>query len=158
LVAMISHGTYASIVDEANEADSKMRLRIVVEDGESGYGEGWVSYDKGIEGASAERGFEKRSGEDLFIVYTGGTAGMPKGVMWRQGDLFYAGLQGGSPGGEPVDTLDELIEQATEGWYARTMLPCAPFIHGAAQFTAFICLFTGAKLVIQEGKSFDAKR
>ncbi|WP_229857710.1 AMP-binding protein, partial [Streptomyces anandii] len=44
--------------------------------------------------ASPGRGFGKRSGDDQFIIYTGGTTGMPKGVMWRQEDLFFAGLGG----------------------------------------------------------------
>ena len=78
--------------------------------------------------------------------------------MWRQEDLFFAGLQGGSPGGDPVESPEQLIEQAEEGWYTVTMLPCAPFIHGAAQFTQWICHLTGGKLVLQNGPSFDAKR
>ena len=45
--------------------------------------------------------FGPRSGDDLYIIYTGGTTGMPRGVMWRHEDVFFAGLQGGNPGGEP---------------------------------------------------------
>ncbi len=51
---------------------------------------------------SPERRFGPRSGDDLYIIYTGGTTGMPRGVMWRHEDVFYAGLQGGNPGGEPL--------------------------------------------------------
>jgi acyl-CoA synthetase (AMP-forming)/AMP-acid ligase II len=94
----------------------------------------------------------------LYIIYTGGTTGMPKGVMWRHEDLFFSGLQGGSPGGDPVESPEQLVEQAQEGWYTVTMLPCAPFIHGAAQFTQWICHLTGGKLVLQHGPSFDAGR
>ncbi len=160
LVGMISHGAYASLVDEAEAGTggSRLRVRIVVEDGEKGYGDAWVGYEGALASMPDTRGFEPRSGEDLFVVYTGGTTGMPKGVMWRHDDLFFAGLQGGSPGGDPVESPEQLVQQCVEGWYARSMLPCAPFIHGAAQFTAWICLFTGAKLVIQSGRSFDAKR
>jgi acyl-CoA synthetase (AMP-forming)/AMP-acid ligase II len=157
LVGIISHGDFTGIVDEAAAGSEKLRLKIVVEDG-AAFSEGWVPYEAALAGASDARGFAPRSGEDLFVVYTGGTTGMPKGVMWRHEDLFFAGLQGGSPGGDPVESEAQLVEQCVEGWYARTMLPCAPFIHGAAQFTAFICLFTGAKLVVQQGKSFDAAR
>ncbi len=160
LVGMISHGAYAPLVDEAEAGGgaSKLRVRIVVEDGHGGYAASWHAYEQALASMPDVRGFEPRSGEDLFVVYTGGTTGMPKGVMWRHEDLFFAGLQGGSPGGDPVESVEQLVEQCKEGWYARTMLPCAPFIHGAAQFTAWICLFTGAKLVIQAGRSFDAKR
>jgi 3-oxocholest-4-en-26-oate---CoA ligase len=160
LVCMISHGVYAGLVDRAEDgrADSRLRVRVVVEDGTTGHDERWIGYESALASMPETRGFEPRSGEDLFVVYTGGTTGMPKGVMWRHEDLFFAGLQGGSPGGDPVESPAQLVEQCVEGWYARTMLPCAPFIHGAAQFTAWICLFTGAKLVIQTGRSFDAKR
>lgn len=56
---------------------------------------------------SPGRGFPARSGDDQFIIYTGGTTGMPKGVMWRQEDLFYSGLGGGAPTGEPVKKPEE---------------------------------------------------
>ena len=52
-------------------------------------------------------GFPERSGDDLFIIYTGGTTGMPKGVMWRQEDLFFAGMGGGYPAGEPLTDPEE---------------------------------------------------
>jgi acyl-CoA synthetase (AMP-forming)/AMP-acid ligase II len=78
--------------------------------------------------------------------------------MWRQDDVFYAALQGGAPGGDPVESAEELASNAREGYYAQTMMPTAPFIHGAAQFTAWIAFLAGGKLVIQPGKSFDARR
>lgn len=54
-----------------------------------------VSFADAEAGGSPERGFPARSGDDQFIIYTGGTTGMPKGVMWRQEDLFFAGLGAG---------------------------------------------------------------
>jgi 3-oxocholest-4-en-26-oate---CoA ligase len=159
LVAIVSHGIYAGLVDEANYEGSTLKSFVVVRDGFDGaLPAHWEDYESIIEGEPDGRDFGERSADDLFIVYTGGTTGMPKGVMWRHEDLFYAALQGGSPGGEAVESVEQLIEQAVEGWYARSMLPCAPFIHGSAQLTCWICLLTGAKLVIQTGKSFDTKR
>ncbi|NLY93768.1 MAG: acyl-CoA synthetase [Myxococcales bacterium] len=159
LVAIVSHGIYAGLVDEANYEGSTLKKFVVVRDGFDGeLPAHWEDYDAICDGQPETRGFEERSSDDLFIVYTGGTTGMPKGVMWRHEDLFYAALQGGAPGGEPVESVEQLVEQAQEGWYARSMLPCAPFIHGSAQLTCWICLLTGAKLVIQTGKSFDPKR
>src|SRR5690554_1753186 len=159
LVAIVSHGVYAGLVDEANYEGSSLKSFIVVRDGFDGeLAAHWEDYEAVIEGQSDARDFEPRSNDDLFIVYTGGTTGMPKGVMWRHEDLFFAALQGGSPGGEPVESVEQLVEQAVEGWYARTMLPCAPFIHGSAQLTSWICTLAGAKVVIQTGRSFDPKR
>jgi acyl-CoA synthetase (AMP-forming)/AMP-acid ligase II len=104
------------------------------------------------------RDYGARSGDDLYIIYTGGTTGKPKGVMWRQEDLFFAGLQGGRPGGDPVERPEEVVEHARDPDNAMLMLPAAPFIHGAAQLGGWICLFTGGKLVLQPGRSFDAVR
>src|SRR5690606_29569795 len=159
LVAIVSHGIYAGLVDEANYEGSTLKSFIVVRDGFDGeLPAHWEDYEAILKGQSDARDFGPRSNDDLFIVYTGGTTGMPKGVMWRHEDLFFAALQGGSPGGEPVESVEQLVEQAVEGWYARTMLPCAPFIHGSAQLTSWICTLTGAKVVIQTGRSFDPKR
>jgi acyl-CoA synthetase (AMP-forming)/AMP-acid ligase II len=79
--------------------------------------------------------------------------------MWRHEDVFFAGLQGGNPGGMPVSKPEEVAENVRAGRsMALTMLPTAPFIHGAAQWTALICMFTGGKVVLQAGRSFDPKR
>jgi acyl-CoA synthetase (AMP-forming)/AMP-acid ligase II len=117
-----------------------------------------TDYEAAMAAGSPERGFAERSGDDLFIIYTGGTTGMPKGVMWRHEDLFFSGLQGGAPSGDPVESPEEVARNAAEENYCVSMLPCAPFIHGAAQLTGFICLLTGGKLTIQPGKSFDPER
>ena len=61
-----------------------------------------VAFTDAEAAGSPGRGFGPRSADDQFIIYTGGTTGMPKGVMWRQEDLFFAGLGGGAPTGEPV--------------------------------------------------------
>lgn len=69
------------------------------------------------------RGFAPRSADDQFIIYTGGTTGMPKGVMWRQEDLFFSGLGGGAPTGEPVKTPQELAERVAAGGEGITFFP-----------------------------------
>jgi acyl-CoA synthetase (AMP-forming)/AMP-acid ligase II len=90
------------------------------------------------------------------VIYTGGTTGMPRGVMWRHEDVFFAGLQGGNPGGAPIERPEELAGIARENSDPLTFLPAAPFIHGAAQWAALIGLFGGGKVVLVPGKSFDA--
>ena len=107
---------------------------------------------------AAPRPRVERSGDDRYIIYTGGTTGMPKGVLWRQEDLFFGGLQGGRPGGAPVSSVAEVVEFARDPDNAMRMLPAAPLIHGAAQLAAWIGLFTGGQLTLQPGRSFDAVR
>ncbi|MEU9896119.1 acyl-CoA synthetase [Streptomyces phaeochromogenes] len=97
---------------------------------------------------SSERGFPPRSPDDQFIIYTGGTTGMPKGVMWRQEDLFFSGLGGGAPTGEPVKTPEELAERVAAGGEGITFFPTPPLMHGTSTLTAFIGFNFGQRIVI----------
>ncbi|MFG2602429.1 acyl-CoA synthetase [Streptomyces sp. NPDC048514] len=97
---------------------------------------------------SPERGFPARSGDDLFIIYTGGTTGLPKGVMWRQEDLFFAGLGGGAPTGEPVRAPQELAERVAAGGSGITFFPTPPLMHGTSTLTAFIGFNFGQRVVL----------
>ncbi|MFJ8024637.1 acyl-CoA synthetase [Streptomyces sp. NPDC096311] len=97
---------------------------------------------------SPERGFPPRSADDQFIIYTGGTTGMPKGVMWRQEDLFFSGLGGGAPTGEPVSKPEELAERVAAGGEGITFFPTPPLMHGTSTLTAFIGFNFGQRVVI----------
>ncbi|MFF8863980.1 acyl-CoA synthetase [Streptomyces sp. NPDC015139] len=97
---------------------------------------------------SPGRGFPARSGDDQFIIYTGGTTGMPKGVMWRQEDLFFAGLGGGAPTGEPVKTPEELARRVAAGGSGITFFPTPPLMHGTSTLTAFIGFNFGQRVVL----------
>ncbi|SDM02367.1 acyl-CoA synthetase [Streptomyces wuyuanensis] len=98
--------------------------------------------------ASPERGFGARSADDQFIIYTGGTTGMPKGVMWRQEDLFFAGLGGGAPTGEPVRRPEELAERVAAGGDGITFFPTPPLMHGTSTLTSFIGFGFGQRVVL----------
>jgi acyl-CoA synthetase (AMP-forming)/AMP-acid ligase II/acyl-coenzyme A thioesterase PaaI-like protein len=123
-----------------------LRLRLTVGD----------EYERALAAAAPTRDFAPRSSDDRYIIYTGGTTGMPRGVVWRHEDVFFAGLQGGNPGGEPLTRPEEVAPLAASGEKALTFLPAAPFIHGAAQWAAFIALNAGGKCVISPGPRFDA--
>ncbi|MGW7368659.1 acyl-CoA synthetase [Streptomyces sp. NPDC054841] len=97
---------------------------------------------------SPKRGFGPRSADDQFIIYTGGTTGMPKGVMWRQEDLFFAGLGGGAPTGEPVKRPEELAERVAAGGDGITFFPTPPLMHGTSTLTAFIGFNFGQRVVL----------
>ncbi|WP_327312392.1 acyl-CoA synthetase [Streptomyces sp. NBC_01235] len=111
-------------------------------------GEGITSFAQAEASGSPERGFPARSGDDQFIIYTGGTTGMPKGVMWRQEDLFFSGLGGGSPTGEPVKKPEEIAERVAAGGTGITFFPTPPLMHGTSTLTAFIGFNFGQRVVI----------
>jgi acyl-CoA synthetase (AMP-forming)/AMP-acid ligase II len=95
--------------------------------------------------------------DDLYILYTGGTTGMPKGVLWRQRDIFYAAMGGQLPGGMgTVRSLDEIVERAPNGSFIRS-LPAPPLMHGAAQWTAFLILHQGGSVIMPKNvRTLDA--
>jgi acyl-CoA synthetase (AMP-forming)/AMP-acid ligase II len=112
-------------------------------------------YEEAIEAASPERRFAPRSPDDLVIIYTGGTTGMPRGVMWRQEDLFFAALQGGNPGGEAFKTPEQLVAQVTENGDGLHVHAAPPMIHGSAQLASWIAMLNGGLAVVVPGRSFD---
>ncbi|MFH9421866.1 acyl-CoA synthetase [Streptomyces sp. NPDC017529] len=95
-----------------------------------------------------ERGFGPRSPDDRFIIYTGGTTGMPKGVLWRHEDLFFSGMGGGAPTGEPVRRPEELAERVAAGGEGLVFFPTPPLMHGTSTLTAFIAFHFGQKVVL----------
>ncbi|MFG3512765.1 acyl-CoA synthetase [Streptomyces bobili] len=107
-----------------------------------------VPFAEAEAGGSAVRGFPARSADDQFIIYTGGTTGLPKGVMWRQEDLFFAGLGGGAPTGEPVKKPEELAERVAAGGSGITFFPTPPLMHGTSTLTAFIGFYFGQRVVV----------
>ncbi|MFB8181311.1 acyl-CoA synthetase [Streptomyces sp. NPDC055966] len=109
---------------------------------------GALPFTRAEAAGSPRRGFPARSGDDQFIIYTGGTTGMPKGVMWRQEDLFFAGLGGGAPTGEPVKAPEELAERVAAGGTGITFFPTPPLMHGTSTLTAFIGFNFGQRVVV----------
>ncbi|MFI7100575.1 acyl-CoA synthetase [Streptomyces sp. NPDC050161] len=97
---------------------------------------------------SPERGFGPRSADDQIIIYTGGTTGMPKGVMWRHEDLFFSGTGGGAPTGEPVQRPQELAERVAAGGEGLVFFPTPPLMHGTSMLTSLIAFHFGQKVVV----------
>ena len=148
LVALVVHRELAS---RAAAVRTEKLKHVVLVDDDSGADLGGldaVPWDEAILKGSPERGFGPRSGDDLYIIYTGGTTGMPKGVMWRQEDIFFSGMGGGDPAGRPAERPEQIAEQAA-GRDPSATFPMAPLMHGAAQLASFICFHWGGKVVLQ---------
>ncbi|NUS07609.1 MAG: AMP-binding protein, partial [Nonomuraea sp.] len=105
-----------------------------------------VPYEAALERGKPERGFARRSGQDVYIIYTGGTTGLPKGAMWHVEDLFM-GFGGGNPYGEPRATPQEVIDEAVKA-NPVIMMATSPLMHGAAQMATFITWWMGGTMVL----------
>ena len=111
-----------------------------------------LDYEAALAEAAPGRDFPPRSADDLYILYTGGTTGMPKGVMWRQEDIFFGAFGGGGLG-NPISRPEEIAERAAHG--ATRCLPACPFMHGTAHWMAFLTLYTGGTVVISPDRHLD---
>ncbi|MCF2528291.1 acyl-CoA synthetase [Yinghuangia soli] len=132
--------TYVSIADEQPDVEDVP---------------GAVDYEAALAAASPERGFEQRSADDGYIVYTGGTTGMPKGTMWRHEDIFFGAMGGGGWPGTPIAAPGEIVRNA-ERDFRLTFMPAAPLMHGAAQWFAVGGLLAGNRIVLYTARKYDA--
>jgi acyl-CoA synthetase (AMP-forming)/AMP-acid ligase II len=132
-----------------------LRHTVVIEDGSGAdvEGLGSVDFEAAMADASPVRDFGPRSPSDRYILYTGGTTGMPKGVVWRHEDVFFA-LGGGIDPvtNQRVESPSTLVEQAKAqaeaGGGPATMMPIAPLMHGATQWGVMGGAFRGSRIVL----------
>jgi fatty-acyl-CoA synthase len=114
-----------------------------------------VDYEHALESASTNRdGLHPRSADDLYILYTGGTTGMPKGVKWRAEDIFFAAMGGGNYGGPGIEKPEEIAEHLSAS--PGVSMALAPLMHGNAQWTSSIAFFGGNTVVLNTSRRFDA--
>ncbi len=156
LVGLIHARRFGAEVAEVADVLGDLRFSLVIDDGTAvPYPRSdSEDYETAIAGQSAERDFAPRSGDDRYILFTGGTTGMPKGVLWRHEDVFYA-LGGGLDmmTGQKVADPGDLARKAA-GEAALTSLPIAPLMHGASQWAVMGRSFHGHRIVLVA--KFDA--
>jgi acyl-CoA synthetase (AMP-forming)/AMP-acid ligase II len=115
-----------------------------------------VSYESALGAVSPDRGFGPRSPDDIYVLYTGGTTGMPKGVLWRQEDIFFAAMGGGGWGTAPITDAEELAGRLNPDDATRVvMLVVAPLMHGNAQWVMWNALMMGGTAVLFTGHRYD---
>ncbi len=156
--AVIFHSAFAEVADKVRGRLPKVKTWIVVE--EPGFpAPDWAIAYESLVTPGADR-FEApwgRSSDDLLLMYTGGTTGMPKGVMWRQEDLFKA-LGGGANlllGIPPLTSCAEAGERARALAVQTITIPVAPLMHATGQFISFGQLCAGSAIATLTSRRFD---
>lgn len=148
--AVVFHATFTELLDGIRDRLPLVKRWYVVAD-DAGKGPDWATPYEDIVTSGATLGASKpaRSGDDLLFLYTGGTTGMPKGVMWRQDDLFNVIGAGGNvlAGQPPATSVAEVAERAATNPAPPRTIVCCPLMHGTGQFSSFISMNSGGTVI-----------
>jgi acyl-CoA synthetase (AMP-forming)/AMP-acid ligase II len=152
MVGMVYQREFGPLIAKARDAQPLLQRFWRIDDGTDVDDSALepIDYEDAMASGSPERDWPERSGDDIYLLYTGGTTGMPKGVMWRQEDVYYA-LGGG------IDTFtndkvtsptaaSDKIDPANPGIVSHTI---PPLMHGAGQFGTYRMLFEGGTVVFR---------
>ncbi|HZP27623.1 MAG TPA: AMP-binding protein [Acidimicrobiia bacterium] len=171
LVALVSQPELAGPV-AALAADPPERLRTFVEvgDGVAPVVPRALRYEDVLASGGPARDFGARSADDHYVLYTGGTTGMPKGVVWRHEDIFFATLGGGNPGGPPITRPEQIGETVLVNRAQRVgpflppghpgpdemvVLALGPLMHASGQWSALGTLLGGGRVVLYDRPAMD---
>jgi acyl-CoA synthetase (AMP-forming)/AMP-acid ligase II len=173
VTTLVFHRSLAPQVASLSRRPLKLRSLVALEDGTATTDVSELScipYEELVDAGSPDRDFAPRSSDDLYILYTGGTTGLPRGVMWRHEDIFFATLGGGNPGGPPISRPEEirLTVHANRGHRATPFLApddpgpdefvtlaLGPLAHASGQWAALGSLLAGGRTVLYPARTMD---
>lgn len=146
--ALIYHAAFAPRVAEVLSDLPGLRVLIqIADDSGNELLDCAVDYEDALASVSSGPPRLQQSPDDLYVLYTGGTTGMPKGVLWRQHDIFMTSFGGRDLyTGQPVGSIDEITARVAAGPGTKLMV-LPPLIHGAAQWTVMTAMTTGQSIV-----------
>jgi acyl-CoA synthetase (AMP-forming)/AMP-acid ligase II len=154
-VVVIFHGAFSQRIAGLMARVPRVRAWLWVDDGTDECPAWATPYETAAQSSAARVAPPwPRTGDDMYFLYTGGTTGMPKGVMWRQDDLF-ARLNAGNLLRVPEDGGIEAVRKTIVG-PGPLHLPACPLMHGTGGFTAMAAMTVGGCVVTLTGRRFDA--
>jgi fatty-acyl-CoA synthase len=156
---VVFHGSLGEHLDAVRGRCPSVQAIVQVDDG-TPLVDGALAYEELIAAHDPMPRIE-RSGDDLWFLYTGGTTGMPKGVMWRHADLFGALAEAlylvqGEQIPEDAAAVGEIARRFVESDRAPVHLPASPLMHGTGAMTSIQAMSLGGTIVTLEGRSLDA--
>ncbi len=152
-VAVVFHGVFAPTIEPLRDRVPTVRRWLWVDDG-TGECPAWAEpYEQAVAGpAGPYTAPWGRSGDDIVMIYTGGTTGMPKGVMWRHHDMYMAFNTAGDPPERDLDVVRARVEAADHGTIG---LPASPLMHATGYMFSKGMLTGGGTVVTLPNRSFD---
>ena len=155
LVGLVFHRRFGPAVTAVVPKLPKIRHLVVVEDGSGEpVPDGAVDYETVLADSSPDRAFDERANDDLYLCYTGGTTGMPKGVMWTHEDIFFGALGGGDPTRtSPIVKPEEIVERIPEVGAVQIVTP--PLMHVSGHWSTLSTLYAGGRAVYCDPGGFD---
>jgi 3-oxocholest-4-en-26-oate---CoA ligase len=153
--AVVFHGTFTDRVARLRVRCPRVTTWVHVDDG-SAPCPPWAEPFDAMSAPSEQPSRQERSGDDLVLLYTGGTTGMPKGVMWPQDDLFRRLNGGGVRRYDHERGLDALTADLRRDGVGPTIVVTCPLMHGTGLFSTLECLVEAGTVVLLASRRFDA--
>lgn len=157
--AVVFHAVFADLCEQVRDRLPKVKRWYMVPDESGVQLPSWaVNYNDVVSQSVPEVVPTKPlSEDDLLFLYTGGTTGMPKGVMWRQEDLLSVLGRGGNAisGIAAAESVEEIISRVQPGGVGQKALVACPLMHGTGQFSSFITLALGGCVITMPNRNFD---
>jgi fatty-acyl-CoA synthase len=151
--ALVFHGTFVDKVDAIRSNLPRLTQLVFVDDGTAPCPSWAVPFEEVV--ATPARELPTPSGDDLIFLYTGGTTGMPKGVMWRQDDLVGRLCAAQIAPLAPGATNEQFVESVLAGGPGGALVPACPLMHGTGLFSAMTTLSTGGRVIVLTNRHYD---